>query len=77
MKPKQFYKKLRLGKLTIADLNSRTMRKVKAGGCYTDPAPTCVSELPDCDTLSDCNVTLNKPYYCPSEAPTTCSPECD
>lgn len=76
MKPKKFYKKLNLGKLTIANLDNRKMLGAKGGRCYTDPAPTCVSENPDCDTLSDCNVTEGKPYYCPSEPPTTCWPGC-
>lgn len=77
MKQKKFYKKLFLGKSTVANLNNLMMRVVKGGGCVSDPEPSCVSELPECDTLSDCNVTVGKPYACPTQPPaSTCYPEC-
>lgn len=65
MKRKKFHKKLMLNKTTVANLENLGMQFIRGGGCKSDPEPSCTSENPDCDTLSDCNVTQGKPYQCP------------
>lgn len=66
---KKFFKKLTLSKATVANLDNLTMQYIRGQGCKSDPEPSCVSEPPDCDTLSDCNVTVGKPYLCPTIPP--------
>lgn len=69
MKGKKFQKRLFLNKMTISHLGKKEEGRIKGGIEYTYYCTMVCSENPDCDTLSDCGVTVGKPYLCPSVAP--------